>query len=235
MWLPNGKGGCNYTFCALRIWRSAAGTTTVRWSKRKGRKFLLAYRENAYHGARRHGHFRKLSCGYVGTSDGWTDLAHNFKMDWEYDTALDGNIALTGEIDLSHGNEFTLGVGLRPHAATTSGATLFQSLCIPFANNVKELHRSVDRTSKRLALMDMNRGKVSPTASSSVCPQHQSSAGPRGQALSRRHDCQHEHSLGRRQERRRAGRLSPGLDARHGAMRRRPAWPQATPPRRCAP
>ena len=38
------------------------------------------------------------SCGYVGVNDGWTDLSHNFKLDWEYDCALDGNIALTAEI-----------------------------------------------------------------------------------------------------------------------------------------
>ena len=31
--------------------------------------------------------FQKLSCGYVGVSDGWTDLSHNFQMDWEYDSA----------------------------------------------------------------------------------------------------------------------------------------------------
>ena len=37
-------------------------------------------------------------------NDGWTDLAHNFRMDWTYDSALDGNVALTGEFDLSRGN-----------------------------------------------------------------------------------------------------------------------------------
>jgi glucoamylase len=35
--------------------------------------------------------FTRLSCGYVGQSDGWTDLAENFQMDWEFDEALDGN------------------------------------------------------------------------------------------------------------------------------------------------
>ncbi len=39
--------------------------------------------------------FSHVSCGYVGSSDGWTDL-QNFKMDWEFDSASEGNVALTG-------------------------------------------------------------------------------------------------------------------------------------------
>src|ERR1044071_6082730 len=52
--------------------------------------------------------FLRCSCGYVGTSDGWQDLAENFRMDWEFDCALDGNIALTGEIDIGQSREFVL-------------------------------------------------------------------------------------------------------------------------------
>ena len=44
--------------------------------------------------------FSRRSVGYVGASDGWQDLMENFKMDWEYCAAKNGNIALTGEIDL---------------------------------------------------------------------------------------------------------------------------------------
>jgi glucoamylase len=45
--------------------------------------------------------FSHLSCGYVGASDGWTDLHEDFKMDWEFERASDGNIALTGQLDRS--------------------------------------------------------------------------------------------------------------------------------------
>jgi hypothetical protein len=45
--------------------------------------------------------FQKTSCGFVGESDGWQDLKQNFIMDWQFDQALDGNIALMGQIDLS--------------------------------------------------------------------------------------------------------------------------------------
>jgi len=44
--------------------------------------------------------FVRCSCGYAGTTDGWQDLAHNFRMDWEFDCAPVGNIALTGELDI---------------------------------------------------------------------------------------------------------------------------------------
>lgn len=75
--------------------------------------------------------FRRLSVGYVGRSDGWTDLADNFQLDWEFDQALDGNVALTGELDLDGRREFTLGLAFGDglHSAVT---TLFQALGIPF-------------------------------------------------------------------------------------------------------
>ena len=43
----------------------------------------------------------KRSVGFVGYSDGWQDLSQHFQMEWEYDRAENGNIALTGEIDLA--------------------------------------------------------------------------------------------------------------------------------------
>lgn len=29
--------------------------------------------------------FHELSCGYVGVNDGWTDLADNYRLAWQYD------------------------------------------------------------------------------------------------------------------------------------------------------
>ncbi len=53
--------------------------------------------------------FKKLSCGYVGKSDGWTELKKNKDLKNIYSKAADGNIALTGEIDLqTTNNKFTL-------------------------------------------------------------------------------------------------------------------------------
>ena len=54
----------------------------------------------------------KMSAGYVGFSDGWQDLSKHFQMDWEYERAENGNVALTAEIDLqASGGEFVLALG----------------------------------------------------------------------------------------------------------------------------
>src|SRR6185437_3234748 len=55
--------------------------------------------------------FLKRSCGFVGASDGWTDLHDNFRMDWEFASATDGNVALMGELDTRHGHEWVLAIG----------------------------------------------------------------------------------------------------------------------------
>jgi glucoamylase len=44
------------------------------------------------------------SVGFVGTSDGWQDLSRHKELTQIYDRAENGNIALTGEIDLTAGS-----------------------------------------------------------------------------------------------------------------------------------
>ncbi|HEV8133649.1 MAG TPA: glycoside hydrolase family 15 protein [Pyrinomonadaceae bacterium] len=93
----------------------------------------------------------ECSVGYVGVNDGWTDLADNYRLDWRYDSASDGNIALTGGLDLSKSTEFTIGLafGTSQHDALS---TLVQSLSIPFEETRKTFIRQWERTSKRFAL-----------------------------------------------------------------------------------
>lgn len=55
--------------------------------------------------------FLKRSCGFVGASDGWTDLRDNLRMDWEFNSATDGNIALTAQLDTRENHEWTLAIG----------------------------------------------------------------------------------------------------------------------------
>ena len=56
--------------------------------------------------------FAARSVGFVGTSDGWQDLSRHFELRWRYDTARDGNVALTGEVDLrACGGRFVLALG----------------------------------------------------------------------------------------------------------------------------
>ncbi|HKD15453.1 MAG TPA: glycoside hydrolase family 15 protein [Candidatus Angelobacter sp.] len=98
-----------------------------------GRQVLLAWKNNTYMAIGCDRGFRRSSCGFVGASDGWQDLNDNFKMDWEFDRAENGNVAVMGEIDGGDG-EFTLALafGDSQHAAT---AILTQSLAIPFAQH----------------------------------------------------------------------------------------------------
>jgi glucoamylase len=93
--------------------------------------------------------FSRSSCGFVGASDGWTDLHDGFRMDWEFDSASDGNIALMGELDLSTSREFTLGLsfGFRPHGAT---AVLLQSLSIPFDEQRDKFNEQWNRGCSRI-------------------------------------------------------------------------------------
>jgi hypothetical protein len=77
----------------------------------RGREFLTANKEGTWLALAATAPFARRSCGYVGTTDGWQDLANNFGMDDTFAAAPDGNIALTGELDLSRSYRFTLGVG----------------------------------------------------------------------------------------------------------------------------
>ena len=111
-----------------------------------GRKILMAQKQSTWLALAATVPWARVSCGYVGHSDGWTDLAGNFQMDWEFDHANDGNIALTGQLDLGSQQEFTLGLafGDTQHHAI---ATLFQALGTPFEEHHKRYTEQWDRTS----------------------------------------------------------------------------------------
>ena len=111
-----------------------------------GRKILMAQKQGTWMALAATVPFSRISCGYVGRSDGWTDLAGNFQMDWEFAHATDGNVALTGQLDLSAHREFTLGLafGDTQHHAIT---TLFQALGTPFDEHQKRYTEQWDRTS----------------------------------------------------------------------------------------
>ena len=89
--------------------------------------------------------FLRRSVGFVGVSDGWTDLMGNFSMDWAYTDALDGNVACIGEIDLTEEHEFTLGLGFgrSKHGASTH---LLQAFATPFAELRQKFVRQWRRT-----------------------------------------------------------------------------------------
>ncbi|MBB5063685.1 glycoside hydrolase family 15 protein [Granulicella mallensis] len=114
-----------------------------------GQRILMARKGNTWMAMGATVPFTHLSCGYVGASDGWTDLHDNYKMDWEFDRASDGNIALTAEVDLGKTQEFTLGLafGNSEHRAV---ANLLQSLGIPFDDHLARYRKQWDETALHL-------------------------------------------------------------------------------------
>src|SRR5215469_8840859 len=80
--------------------------------------------------------FSRRSVGYVGASDGWQDLMRDYKMDWEFRVAENGNIALTGEVDLPNNNEFTIAVAFGRSYETTA-TKLFQTVAEPYAEHAR--------------------------------------------------------------------------------------------------
>jgi glucoamylase len=78
----------------------------------KGKQILYAQRESLTLALACSTPFLKRSVGFVGVSDGWQDLSRHFQMEWEYELAENGNIALTAEIDLAAcKGEFILSLG----------------------------------------------------------------------------------------------------------------------------
>jgi glucoamylase len=112
------------------------------------RTVLIAYKGNTWMAIGATVPLTDCSCGYVGVNDGWTDLADNYRLDWQYDAALDGNIALTGGLDLSKRSKFTLALafGTTRHNALS---TLAESLSIPFEQTREAFTRQWERASRR--------------------------------------------------------------------------------------
>ena len=105
--------------------------------------------------------FSRTSCGYVGTSDGYQDLAAHMKMTWNFGQALDGNIALTGEIDIARHREFTIAIALGdgPHSAV---AGLMQTLSTPYEIHLKRFIEQWHRAEapERLATASTDGGRL---------------------------------------------------------------------------
>ena len=96
-----------------------------------GHEFLTAHKNGVWLALGAMTPFLRTSCGYVGSTDGWQDLSADFKMNYQFPAALDGNIALTAEVDLRKGYAFTLGLGFG-RELNRAVTTLYQSLAEPF-------------------------------------------------------------------------------------------------------
>jgi glucoamylase len=101
-----------------------------------GKRCLLAWKGNTSLAMGVNCGFTRSSCGYVGTSDGYQNLAQDLKMNWQFGQALDGNIAIMGEVDVSCNRDFTIAIAFGDgHHAALSG--MMQTLATPYDIHLK--------------------------------------------------------------------------------------------------
>jgi glucoamylase len=118
-----------------------------------GHDLLVAGKENTYLAVGADTGLRRGSCGFAGTSDGWQDLHDNYRMDWEFDRAEGGNVAMMGEIRVPEDGRFTVGLafGDGQHAAIT---TLVQSLTVPAESSRERFQEQWHRVCCRIRPLD---------------------------------------------------------------------------------
>jgi glucoamylase len=130
-----------------------------------GMRCVLAWKNNVSLAFGANCGFTRSSCGYVGSSDGYQDLCQHMRMTWNFGQALDGNIALMGEIDVAIHREFTVGIalGYNNHAAL---AGLAQSLSTPYQTHLKRFIEQWHRapSPERLAPVSTDGGSLMRTS-----------------------------------------------------------------------
>ena len=136
-----------FALCAPHLEIGGAGNNAYT-AIANGQRILMAQKGSKWLAMGATVPFSRVSCGYVGSSDGWTDL-QNFTMDWEFDKASDGNVALTGQLAWSEDQEFTLGLafGNSEHRAVSN---LLQSLGTPFDEHLAKYTKQWNDTAAHL-------------------------------------------------------------------------------------
>ena len=136
-----------FALCAPHLEIGGAGNNAY-IAIANGQRILMAQKGSKWMAMGATVPFSRASCGYVGSSDGWTDL-QNFAMDWEFDKASEGNVALTGQLAWSGDQEFTLGLafGNSEHRAVSN---LLQSLGTPFDEHLAKYTKQWNDTAEHL-------------------------------------------------------------------------------------
>jgi len=106
-----------------------------------GHKMLLAWKDPWSLAMGASCGFARVSCGFVGASDGWRDLMDKYTMSWEFGSASNGNVAMIGELNLActgadGAREFTVAIGIGEGNHTALQKTV-SALATPF-----DQHRS---------------------------------------------------------------------------------------------
>ncbi len=117
-----------------------------------GHKMLLAWKNRWSLAMGSNAGFSRVSCGFVGASDGWRDLMETFDMTWEFGSATNGNLAIMGEINLGNAGadgarEFTLAIGIGEGHHTALQKTV-SAMAMPFDQNrarfIDQWHRAAN-------------------------------------------------------------------------------------------
>ena len=96
-----------------------------------GHRTLLAWKGNTSLALGVSCGFTRSSCGFVGTSDGYQDLCEDMHMQWQFGQALNGNVAVMGEVEIGRNAEFTVAIALgNGHHMALSG--MMESLATPY-------------------------------------------------------------------------------------------------------
>ena len=196
-----------YVLLAPHLANAGAGNTA--WvGDYKGSPMLFAEREHHALALASSAPWLARSVGFVGVSDGWQELHANKRLDRTYARAENGNVAVTGEIDLvSCDGTFVMALGFGPTAMEAG-----QHALITLLEDFDETHAEYVRAWRawHARLVD----GVPPTATNApVSHQCRGAADTRIEAGGGRNHRQPLHSVGIFEAGRRSGRLSPGLAA----------------------
>jgi len=106
-----------------------------------GHKMLLAWKDRWSLAMGASCGFSRVSCGFVGASDGWRDLMDKYTMSWEFGSASNGNVAVIGELNLGcagtdGAREFTLAIGIGEGNHTALQKTV-SALATPFDHHLQ--------------------------------------------------------------------------------------------------
>ncbi|HVC47936.1 MAG TPA: glycoside hydrolase family 15 protein [Terracidiphilus sp.] len=105
-----------YALLAPHLDGGGAGNT-ARAVDIAGRKILLAWKNEWSLAMGASCGFSRVSCGFVGASDGFKDVMKEFTMKHEFGSATNGNLAVMGELAMGNAGadgarEFTLAIGI---------------------------------------------------------------------------------------------------------------------------
>jgi glucoamylase len=127
------------------------GSGNTAWvGEYKGTPMMLAERENTALALACSAPWLARSVGFVGSSDGWRELHANKRLSRTYERAENGNVAVTGEVDLRASNgQFVLALGFAPSAMEAGQHALvslmedFDAIKAEYVGGWESWHRSI--------------------------------------------------------------------------------------------